>query len=102
MLSAVSMLFVAACGPDPEGAAFDPLAGMHPVAKAPQLSDPPSWMVAGCPNLIKLVERDYPQSEVEDTWRLDERVYEECKIRHAALRNFYRKRDEVLRAAGKP
>jgi hypothetical protein len=56
-------------------------------------------MTVGCPGLVKMPERDqpYPQEEIEQTWGHDEKLYEDCRVRHAALRNFYRKRDGGLR-----
>ena len=67
------------------------------VAQAPQLEEPPAWMRASCAKLDKLAEREPSQEEVEGDWGSDTQVYERCRIRHAALRNFYRKRDEALR-----
>jgi hypothetical protein len=103
MLSAGLTAFVAGCQDLPRDQA-DLLAGIQATAKPPELQDPPAWMTVGCPELTKLPEKEAVQQEVEGYWGGDEEVYKKCRIKHAALRNFYRRRDAALRkqAVGGP
>ena len=93
------MLFVGACEQDPNGQPVNPFEGMTSVAVAPRLEEPPKWMTSGCPSLAKLRESELPQEEAESEWGADAQLYENCRVKHAALRNFYRKRDAALRTA---
>lgn len=89
-------LFAGGCGQTPDGPNTNLFEGMQSVAVTPTLTEAPVWMTIGCPSLVKLREREPSQAEAEGEWRADEKLYEDCRIRHAALRNFYRKRDAAL------
>ena len=97
LLSAL-MLCVAltlnACGVNPGPNLANNLAPAEP----PKLSPAPAWMQEPCPKLGRLPDQALAQKAVEDQWRDDVRAYEECRTKHAALKQFYRNRDARLRA----
>ena len=89
-------LTLCACG----NQGFDSkLLASEPAAITPQLSDPPKWMTTGCPAIKALPDKAATQNEVEGMWNFDVEGYETCRLKYYALRNYYRKRDEALRAA---
>ena len=94
MLCAALILSACSNGPGLSGL----LGQQVPVAVAPQLTDPPAWMVSGCPELAPLPKHAFNQKDTEAAWARDAASYHNCRMRYYALRNYYRKRDSGLRA----
>lgn len=92
------MLFVVstACAGCGAGLSTSLLSDPQPLAQPPQLAEPPAWMEKSCPPLPPLPVRPFSQEDVEKMWPKDTKLYEDCRLRHSALRNFYRKRDAAL------
>lgn len=91
MLLSASIL--CACGGAPEAEL------KAPIVVAPNLKDPPAWMLEGCPKLAALPESAMKQEDVEKAWAADLGEYEDCRVQYYALRNFYKNRDAKLRSA---
>lgn len=54
---------------------------------------PPVWMENSCPPLKKFPERAASQKMTEGYIRSDTAQYTDCRMRHRALRDYYRARD---------
>lgn len=67
-----------------------------PVALAPKIEPAPYWAMRPCPRLLALPPEDHSQEESENAWTLDEKLYDDCRKRHAHLVAYIRSRDAGL------
>lgn len=70
------------------------------LAEKPRIQPVPSWMVRPCPRLKKIPAGTLSQAQTEQLWADDLRRYEACRLSHAALGDWIRKRDGNL--TGRP
>jgi hypothetical protein len=63
----------------------------------PFLLDAPDSLAKECEGPQRLAPVKMSQSEVERRWGVDRARLVECRLRHKALSNYYKKRDKSLR-----
>ena len=84
----VLLLALAACGDSIQSS-----------TEAQRLNDAPTALAGACSRPVRIPERELTQAEVETLWLRDREALVACGIGKAALLEFYRNRDALLRGS---
>jgi hypothetical protein len=72
------------------------------VAEKPKLAKPPYWMTRPCPRLFKYDRTAMPKKEAIGRSVADDKLYEDCRLRHAAHVRWTAERDRKIMGTAEP